>query len=78
MKYNTLSRFKDIIASIDVQSYEKNKNFEIYKCKVNLSDGSNLRIFEKYNQHVLVYYSYYWLTFINKLIIGWDLCAPSS
>ena len=75
MKSSTLLRFADIIASIDSQSYERNKNFEIYKCKITLVDGSNLRIFEQYDQDNLVYYSYYWLTFFNELIIGWD-CAP--
>lgn len=75
MKSGTLSRFQDIIVSIESQSYERNKQFEIYRCKITLSDGSNLRIFEKYVQDNLVYYSYYWLTSFNELITGWD-CAP--
>ena len=75
MKSGTLSNFQDIIVSIDSQSYERNRQFEIYRCKVTLTDGSNLRILEKYEQENLAYYSYYWLTFFNELIIGWD-CAP--
>ncbi len=75
MKKNTLLKFHDIIVSIDSQNYEQTKQYEIYKCKITIIDGSNLRIFEKYDQSVLVYYSYYWLTPLNELIIGWD-CAP--
>jgi hypothetical protein len=72
MKNPTLTQFQDIIASIDAESSERYKHFEIYKCKVFFIDGSNLRIFEKYHQDRLVYYSYYWLNALNDLIIGWD------
>lgn len=75
MKSGTLASFQDIIVTIDSQSYERNKQHEIHKCKLTLVDGSNLRIFEKYDQDRLVYYSYYWLTAFNELILGWD-CAP--
>lgn len=75
MKGNTLSKFPDIISAIESQSHELYKQYEIFRCKINLADGSNLRIFEKYDYGQLVYYSYYWLTAFDKLIIGWD-CAP--
>lgn len=75
MKHDTFSRFQDIIASVSSTNYEQTKQHEIYKCKINLKDGSNLRIFEKYENGNLVYYSYYWLTSFNELITGWD-CAP--
>jgi hypothetical protein len=75
VKHNTLSRFQDIVSSVESQSHELIKRLEIYKCKINLTDGSNLRILEKYDHERLVYYSYYWLTAFGKLIIGWD-CAP--
>ncbi len=72
MKHNTLVQFKEIISSIDSQSYEQTKQFEIFKCRVTFQDGSNLRIFEKYDNNELVYYSYYWLSAFDDLIIGWD------
>jgi hypothetical protein len=75
MRFDTLSRFQVIITAIDSLSHELEKHLEIYKCKISLIDGSNLRIFEKYDHEQLVYYSYYWLTAFNQLIIGWD-CAP--
>ena len=75
MKFGTLDKFSQIILSIESQSYEKNKQFEIYKCKIILKDGSNLRVLEWYKNDMLVYYSYYWLSPLNELIIGWD-CAP--
>ena len=55
MKHNTLVQFKEIISSIDSQSYEQTKQFEIFKCRVTFQDGSNLRIFEKYDNNELVY-----------------------
>ncbi|NIA28476.1 MAG: hypothetical protein GWP06_01020 [Actinobacteria bacterium] len=72
MKQNSLLQFQEIISSIESQSYEQTKQFEIYKCRVTFLDGSNLRIFEKYDNKKLVYYSYYWLSAFNDLIIGWD------
>jgi len=75
MKSGSLADFQDIIVSIESKSYEQNKHFEMYRCKIALLDGSNLRIFEKYDQDILVYNSYYWLTSFNELITGWD-CAP--
>jgi len=75
MKHNTLSEFQNIIASIDSINHELTKQLEIYKCKVTLVDGSNLRILEKYAHEELVYYSYYWLSAFDDLILGWD-CAP--
>jgi hypothetical protein len=44
----------------------------LFKGKIILRDGSNLRIVEKYRHDQLIYYSYYWLTAANELIIGWD------
>jgi len=75
MKYNTFFRFQDIIASVDSQNFEQNRQFEAYRCKITLKDGSNLRLYEKYEHEALVYYSYYWLSGMNELIVGWD-CAP--
>lgn len=75
MKFGTLEKFDQIILAIESQTYEQNKQFEIYKCKVILQDGSNLRILEWYHENQLVYYSYYWLTPLNELLLGWD-CAP--
>lgn len=72
MKHGTLSKYRDLVASIEFQQHESSKNLELYKGKVILRDGSNLRILEQYRDDKLVYYSYYWLTGANELIIGWD------
>lgn len=37
-----------------------------------LWDGSNLRITEQWQGQRLLRYSYYWLTQVNELQIGWD------
>ncbi|MBF0411571.1 MAG: hypothetical protein HQK70_02530 [Desulfamplus sp.] len=37
-----------------------------------LKDGTNLRVTEQWEGEELIRYSYYWLTFENKLKIGWD------
>ncbi len=72
MKSEMLSQFQDIISAIESERHEKFKQFEIYRCKIFLIDGSNLRIFEKYAYDHLIYYSHYWLDTLNELIIGWD------
>ena len=43
-----------------------------FKLKIELSDGSNLRLSESYRADALEKYAYYWLDDQNKLIIGWD------
>lgn len=40
-----------------------------------LSDGTNLRVTERWNRGKLLRYSYYWLTANNDLIVGWDNVA---
>jgi len=75
MKHGTLSKFRDLVTSIESSLHESSKGLELYKSKVILRDGSNPRILEKYRAGALVYYSYYWLTAANDLIVGWD-CAP--
>jgi hypothetical protein len=72
MKHGTLSKFRNIITSIESLQHESSKGLELYKSKVILRDGSNLRILEKYRDGALIYYSYYWLTAANDLIVGWD------
>lgn len=47
-------------------------NFNSFKLKVILADGSSLRINEQYHNDVLEKYAYYWLDERNELIIGWD------
>ena len=60
------------VAAVESLQHEKHKGLELFKCKIILIDGSNLRILEKYRDDELVYYSYYWLTTDNELVIGWD------
>jgi len=76
MKHGTLAKFRDLVASIESLQHEFSKGLELFKCKVVLRDGSNLRILEKYRNDELVYYSYYWLATTNELIIGWDSAPP--
>ena len=47
-------------------------NFNSFKLKIMLADGSNLRINEQYRHDALEKYAYYWLDDHNDLIIGWD------
>jgi hypothetical protein len=75
MKHGTLLKFRDLVTASEFLQYESSKGLELYKSKVILRDGSNLRILEKYRDGALVYYSYYWLAAANNLIMGWD-CAP--
>jgi len=37
-----------------------------------LKDGTNLRVTEQWRGQTLKRYSYYWLTAVNDLRIGWD------
>ena len=45
---------------------------EYLKVVIHMVDGSNLRITEEWEAGVLTHYSYYWLTYNNRLKIGWD------
>lgn len=72
MKHGALLRFRKIVASVEFLNHESFRGLELFKSKVILKDGSNLRIMEKYRHGALVYYSYYWLDTSNELIIGWD------
>ena len=45
---------------------------EYLKVVIHLVDGSNLRVTEEWEAGVITNYSYYWLTYDNRLKIGWD------
>ena len=45
---------------------------EYLKVVIHLVDGSNLRVTEEWEAGELTNYSYYWLTYDNRLKIGWD------
>ncbi len=47
-------------------------NFNSFKLKILLTDGSNLRLNEQYRGGALEKYAYYWLDAHNDLIVGWD------
>lgn len=47
-------------------------NFNSFKLKATLADGSNLRLNEQYRGETLEKYAYYWLDGNNNLLIGWD------
>ena len=67
-----LEQFKNIVAEIEFLNIKEIKGFIHNKCKIQLIDGSNLRISEKWDEQQLIQYSYYWLDEKNELIIGWD------
>ena len=67
-----LGAFNDIIVETEFLNVTKIRDLAHYKCTVQLIDGSNLRISEKWHENQLVQYSYYWLDDENNLIIGWD------
>jgi len=72
MKRGTLAKFRNLVTAVEFLRHEFSKGLELYKCKVILRDGTNLRILEKYRNDFLIYYSYYWLVAAGDLIIGWD------
>jgi hypothetical protein len=47
-------------------------NFNSFKLKAILADGSSVRLNEQYRDDTLEKYAYYWLDTNNNLIIGWD------
>ncbi len=72
MIHEILLKFVEIIAETEFLITREIKGFRYYKCKIQLIDGSNLRIIEEWSNQHLVQYSYYWLDEENNLIIGWD------
>ena len=72
MKRGTLTKFSELVVSVEILQHEVSSSSELFKCRAKLKDGSNLRILEKYRHDELAYYSYYWLNDANELIIGWD------
>lgn len=52
--------------------------FNSFKLKVVLADGSTLHIREQYVRGIRGRYSYYWLDPANNLIIGWDNAGHHS
>ena len=45
---------------------------ETFRLVLSLSDGTNLRVTERWRGGALVRYSYYWLDAEDTLKIGWD------
>jgi hypothetical protein len=45
---------------------------EMLRLILYLKDGTNLRVTEQWQGGTLLRYSYYWLTSVNALKIGWD------
>jgi len=72
MIHEILKQFEDIIAEKEFLNIKEIRGLIHYKGKIQLIDGSNLRISEKWSGQQLIHYSYYWLDEENNLIIGWD------
>ena len=67
-----LARFNRLILRIEEIEHRSQRGVEILKSRLNLSDGTNLRISEVRIDDEVKKYSYYWLDEHNKLLIGWD------
>jgi len=67
-----LEQFNEIIVETEFLAVKQIRDLTHYKCKIQLIDGSNIRIAEKWRDHQLIQYSYYWLDDENNLLIGWD------
>ncbi|HEY85129.1 MAG TPA: hypothetical protein G4N96_08480 [Chloroflexi bacterium] len=63
--FNVLDQYSVSVAPVSV-------NFDSFKLKVILADGSSLRINEQYRNDTLEKYAYYWLDQRHELLIGWD------
>ncbi|MCL6449538.1 MAG: hypothetical protein K6U04_15620 [Armatimonadetes bacterium] len=67
-----LETFDQIIARVEQVSSELRGRYLVFKAKVLLLDGTNLRIYRAWKDGKEVVYNYYWLDQNNRLIIGWD------
>jgi len=72
MVHEVLLKFSEIITETEFLITREIKGLKNIKCKIQLKDGSNLRISEKWSDQQLMQYSYYWLDEENNLIISWD------
>jgi hypothetical protein len=68
VKQNSIAKFKDIITSVEFTTHDQDKIFEVFRCKLLLRDGSNLRILERYKGNKLIHYSYYWVSLLMTTI----------
>ncbi|MGB9904371.1 MAG: toxin-antitoxin system TumE family protein [Desulfotomaculales bacterium] len=67
-----LKTFDQIIVRIEQISSELRGRYLVFKAKVFLLNGTNLRIYRAWKDGKEVAYNYYWLDQNNRLIIGWD------
>ena len=58
----------ELVAEITVTRVD----YDSFKLKVILTDGSTLRISEQHYRDTLEQYAYYWLDVDNRLLVGWD------
>ena len=67
-----LKTFDQIIVRIEQIFSEFRGSYLVFKAKVLLLDGTNLRIYRAWKDGKEVVYNYYWLDQNNQVIIGWD------
>ena len=72
MIHEILKQFENIIAEKEFLNIKEIRGLIHFNGKIQLIDGSNLRISEKWSSEQLIQYSYYWFDEENNLIIGWD------
>jgi hypothetical protein len=67
-----LTSFRHLILGVEEIQHHNRRGIEVFKARLNLADGTNLRISEVRVDGQIKKYSYYWLDEHNKLLIGWD------
>ncbi|TAH53052.1 MAG: hypothetical protein EYC68_05175 [Chloroflexota bacterium] len=72
MKQELFERYSRLIVNVETEDFQRREGIELYKAKLILADGSNLRVSEVSLDGTLTKYAYYWLDEQNELIQGWD------
>ncbi len=72
MKQELLARYVRLVTRVEQVDYVRREEIELYKAKLILADGSNLRVSEVWIDGELTKYAYYWLNEKDELIRGWD------
>ena len=70
-----LTRFHHLILGVEGVEHTSRRGIEIFRARLNLSDGTNLRVSEVRVDGQIEKYSYYWLDEHDVLLIGWDNTA---
>lgn len=72
MKAELFARYARLVVNIESEDFQRREGLELYKAKLILADGSNLRVSEVWLDGKLTKYAYYWLDEQNQVMQGWD------